>query len=939
MANRIPLIVDTLDDNKIKELPAGDNLDLGNAGLTNVGSVNATDVTINGVSFNNPFSGNYNDLTNKPIIPVVPSAISAFANDSGYLVFGTNTDSIPEGITNLYHSTARVDARIQSANLSSLNNVDPVTSADDGKVVYYNHETQTFKFTNVVTESDNLQSILTRGNTSDKDIVTTGKVYFQNVFATVADLPNPSTYHGMFVHVHGNGKAYYSHAGEWKALQNEGENFTSFSVGADDSTLRSIGNGESFKISGGTGISTSSTAEGDITITLGNLTDLANVSAGAPTNGQALVWNNAQTRWEPGNVAGGISDIGDLGDVDVTVTTPVDNYVLSWDNGNSYWRPRALNNLDASTVTTQLDSTAANHYIPFVAAGSASQQVLRTDAGITYNPSTNVISLNTIVVTTTTQTSGLAVTGNITGTSSEVNFADAVRLQSGKELRLYDSANLKYNAFKSPASLTTNVTWTLPDGDGTTNQILKTDGSGNLAWVDNNAGGNAFSTIIVAGSNNVVADSANDTLTIVAGTNVTITTNDATDEITINASGGGGSGTPGGSDTQVQFNDGGTFGGESDLTYNKTTNTLTGVNLVATGKIEAPEIFSSSTGIPTITSASNIILDAANAVVLQKTVLRLGSYDTNGLATLTGQAGDVVYNSSEKQMQFWDGTAWQSSSDTFRFSVGADDSTLREVSNQESIKFIGGTNVTTSSDAEGNITINASGGGSYGDSNVDTHLNQSNPTSGHVLSWNGSDYAWVAQTSDYANGINVTDESSDTTCFPMFGTGATGALTVKTDQSAYTYNANTGTLSATAFVGDGSGLTGLSGINISSPNAGDMVYYNGSAWAATQGPVYYYTVTSNGASAYRFAGPGVGATTDNPNFTLYKGATYIFNNTTGSGHPFAIRVSSGGASFTEGVSGSTTGTQVFTVPHEPSDTTLVYQCTLHGGMVGNLTIV
>ena len=36
----------------------------------------------------------------------------------------------------------------------------------------------------------------------------------------------------------------------------------------------------------------------------------------------------------------------------------------------------------------------------------------------------------------------------------------------------------------------------------------------------------------------------------------------------------------------------------------------------------------------------------------------------------------------------------------------------------------------------------------YGDSDVDTHLNQSNPTSGYVLSWNGSDYAWVAQTTD-----------------------------------------------------------------------------------------------------------------------------------------------------------------------------------------------
>ena len=45
--------------------------------------------------------------------------------------------------------------------------------------------------------------------------------------------------------------------------------------------------------------------------------------------------------------------------------------------------------------------------------------------------------------------------------------------------------------------------------------------------------------------------------------------------------------------------------------------------------------------------------------------------------------------------------------------------------------------------ASGEITYDTLA--SYTDSNVDTHLNQSNPTSGHVLSWNGSDYAWVAQ--------------------------------------------------------------------------------------------------------------------------------------------------------------------------------------------------
>lgn len=50
---------------------------------------------------------------------------------------------------------------------------------------------------------------------------------------------------------------------------------------------------------------------------------------------------------------------------------------------------------------------------------------------------------------------------------------------------------------------------------------------------------NSFRTIVVSGQSDVVADSATDTLTLVAGTNVTITTDAATDSITINASGGG----------------------------------------------------------------------------------------------------------------------------------------------------------------------------------------------------------------------------------------------------------------------------------------------------------------------------------------------------------------------------------------------------------------
>ena len=64
-------------------------------------------------------------------------------------------------------------------------------------------------------------------------------------------------------------------------------------------------------------------------------------------------------------------------------------------------------------------------------------------------------------------------------------------------------------------------------------------------------------------------------------------------------------------------------------------------------------------------------------------------------------------------------------------------------------------------------------------------------------------------TAAIATTVTVADESSDTTCFPLFATAATGNLAPKSG-SNLAFNSSNGTLTATAFSGDGSALTGIS---------------------------------------------------------------------------------------------------------------------------------
>ena len=95
-----------------------------------------------------------------------------------------------------------------------------------------------------------------------------------------------------------------------------------------------------------------------------------------------------------------------------------------------------------------------------------------------------------------------------------------------------------------------------------------------------------------------------------------LTTDDIVNVI-VASTGSDEAGNPGGSDTQVQFNDGGTLSGDSGLVFNKTTNTLTTNNISGSlTKLNDGTSYILSNGSISVTTQSNgsIVLSAANSI-------------------------------------------------------------------------------------------------------------------------------------------------------------------------------------------------------------------------------------------------------------------------------------------------------------------------------------
>ena len=117
-------------------------------------------------------------------------------------------------------------------------------------------------------------------------------------------------------------------------------------------------------------------------------------------------------------------------------------------------------------------------------------------------------------------------------------------------------------------------------------------------------------------------------------------------------------------------------------------------------------------------------------------------------------------------------------------------------------------------DASGTVALTSDVPAAYTNASVDAHLNQSNPTSGYVLSWNGSDYAWIDNAgytnTDFDNRLgtkttdNLTEGSSN-----LYYTDARSRAGISLSSGTPAYNNSTGVLtvpSTTDHITEGSNL-------------------------------------------------------------------------------------------------------------------------------------
>ena len=487
---------------------------------------------------------------------------------------------------------------------------------------------------------------------------------------------------------------------------------------------------------------------------------------------------------------------------------------------------------------------------------------------------------------TTADGGGLTLKGATDKTFNWVNATDSwtssehISVSGQKEFRYLDSDSSHYVGFKSPATVSSNVVWTLPSADtGVSGYVLSSDGSGVLSWVapGQNADPSFTGTLTLSNDGNIRGFAS--TQATYTGSVKTFTVTVATKTAAHRYNGSGSSSgyvidgkeapfltlTPGRTykfDQSDNSNSGHplrfyleankTTAYTSNVTTNGTAGSSGAYTQIVVGDTTPIVIHyqcsshslmgngiatNSATATGTLLSSLSVTgnMDVTGTFTVSDNILMTGTGAIDVASGTTAQrpgspsAGMFRFNSQTTKFEGYDGSAWgeiagSSATGTADLldiasssGTGGGSATFNGSAYRFKLVTKGTSTAVTPTNAE---ILRVSINGVMQQPNDGS--GQGDMTDGYVVSGtdiifdsappSGATYFIVNMGTQIAIGNATTntiaDESSDTTCFPLFATAATGDLGLKSG-SNLTFNSSNGTLAATIFSGSGASLTNL----------------------------------------------------------------------------------------------------------------------------------
>ena len=532
---------------------------------------------------------------------------------------------------------------------------------------------------------------------------------------------------------------------------------------------------------------------------------------------------------------------------------------------------------DATSITVSANDSTDETVYPLFVDGATGSQGAETDTGLTYNPSSGLL--------TSTLFAG-ALTGNVTGNASGssgscTGNAATVTTNANLTGHITSTGNAAILGSFTVAQLSTALSDASISGSNTGDQTTVSGSSGSCT-------GNAATATLATDATSITVsanDSTNETVYPLfvdgatgsqgAETDTGLTYNPSsglltstlfagalTGNVTGDASGSSGSCTGNAATATVATTvtitdnestnennaiiftaggdlDGGNLGLESDgdLYYNPSTGTVTATIFAGALTGNAATVTTNANLTGHITSTGNAAILGSFTVAQLSTALSdasISGNNTGDQTTVSGSSGSCTGNAAtatalaaSRTIGMTGDVVWTSASFD-----GTGNVTGTATIQADSVD---GTMIAIGSDAQGDIM--------YYTGSDWARLGAG--TSGHYLKTQGTSAnpVWASVGGGTATAVTVADESTDTTCFPLFVTAATGDLGPKS-VSSLSFNSNTGALTATTFVG---ALTG----NVTGNASGTAATVTGGTQASITSAANLVTIGTIGTGVWQ----------------------------------------------------------------------------------------